>query len=78
MFYHGIVKNSEALVPNSLRFATLPLPNPLIFHNPGATRAFGDSPEGRINGGFAAVWRASPAAKRAEREEFSLLNLSRD
>jgi hypothetical protein len=42
-----------------------------------AERAFGDSPAGRINGGFAAVWRASPkqVARKATRTQRNVKNL---
>jgi hypothetical protein len=48
----------------------------LNFHNPGAKRAFGDSPAGRISARSAPGGEA--AAKRAEREKFSVFDLSRD
>jgi hypothetical protein len=45
----------------------------LIYSNPGVKRAFGDSP--KANQAAKLPGRAKLAAKRAEREKFSPLNL---
>jgi hypothetical protein len=49
----------------------------LIFHNPDVKRAFGIRPAGE-SAALRAAGRALPAAKRAAREDFSLLALSRE